>query len=152
VTARSKRVALAAVLATGALVLVNPAPATRAPRAPRRPARTPSEGRQPRVSSGRVRLAASRFLDGYLPYLHGHGAARSIADATPSLRSRLTARPLVIPPAVRALTPSVLSLTPAAGLAFTATVTEGELPRYRLVLRLVDINGRLLVTSVEGAR
>jgi hypothetical protein len=99
-----------------------------------------------------VRLAASRFLDGYLSYLHGHQPASSIADAAPSLLARLAARSLIVPPVVRALTANVVSLTPGKGLAFTATINEGELPDYQLILQLAQVDGRLLVTSVEGAQ
>jgi hypothetical protein len=152
VSARSKWLAVAAMLAAGALVPVNPEPAIRSRRALPRPMRTHSEPRATRASSARVSLAASQFLDGYLPYLHGRRAARSIASATPALLAGLAGSSPIVSPAMRVLTPSVVSLTPAGELKVTATVNDGELASYQFTLRLQELDGRLLVTSVEGAQ
>ena len=149
---RSTWLMVAAILVAGALVLVNPAPATRSQRAVPRPIRTRSEPRAIRASSARVRLAASQFLAGYLLYLRGQRAARSIPAATRALLARLAAGSPIVPPATRALAPRVVSLTPTGGLKVTATVNDGELPSYQLTLQLAVEGGRLLVASVEGAQ
>jgi hypothetical protein len=143
---------VAVILAAGALVLLNPAPAIRPPRVLPRPIPTHSEPRPTRPSSLRVRLAASRFLAGYLPYLHGQRAARAIPCATRTLLARLAASSPIVPPATHALTPRVVSLTPTPGLKVTATVNDGELPSYQLTLQVAVEGGRVLVASVEGAQ
>jgi hypothetical protein len=142
----------AAVLASGALVLLHPARSMRPPRAVPRPITTRNKTHPRRASSPRVRLAASQFLAGYLPYLHGQRAARSIPSATPTLLARLAAGSPIVPPAARALAPRVVSLTTTGALKLTATVNDGELSSYQLTLQLVDEGGRLLVASVEGAQ
>jgi hypothetical protein len=148
---RSTWLMVAAVLASGALVLLHPAPTMRPPHAVPRTVTTRSEPR-PTRSSTRVRLTASQFLVGYLPYLHGQRAANSIPSATRALLARLAAGSPIVPPAARTLTPHVVSLATAGSLKLAATVNDGELPSYQLTLQLVDEGGRLLVANVEGAQ
>ncbi len=149
---RSTWLMVAAALAAGALVLPHPAPSMRPPRVLARTVTTRSEPRPRRASSPRVRLAASQFLAGYLPYLHGQRAAHSIPSATRALLARLGANSPIVPPAARTLTPRVVSLTTTGALKLTATVNDGELPSYQLTLQLAVKGGRLLVANVEGAQ
>lgn len=97
--------------------------------------------------------AARRFLGGYLPFLYGHGAARAIAAAAPSLRDRLAASRLRVPPAASDRHPRVVGLDGrrlTAGRVFvTATIGDGGPATYPISLTLAPRNGRWLVVA-EG--
>ena len=99
---------------------------------------------------------ARRFLAGYLAYVYGQAPAAAITDAAPALVRSLRARPSLVSPAMRARHPRVLALrptpAPAAMVAVSALVGDGELADYTVGLLLEREGGRLLVDAVEGAR
>lgn len=97
--------------------------------------------------------AARRFLDGYLPFVYGHGSARSIAATAPSLRDRLAASRLRVPPAASERHPRVARiggrrLAPGRVLV-TATIADGGPATYPISLTVFRRNGRWLVVA-EG--
>jgi len=98
--------------------------------------------------------AAQRFLTGYLAYLYGHAPITAVRGATPALLRSLRAHPPLVPPAMRARSPRVLSLHPAPAplgfLGVSALVNDGELASYQVVVLLAPKRGRLLVSTVEG--
>ena len=106
------------------------------------------------VLSGPAVMVARRFLDGYLGYLYGHAPARAVRDAVPALSRSLAARRLIVPPAMRSLSPRVLALGSAPAspglIGVSATVNDGELASYQLELVLARAHGRLLVATVKA--
>ena len=107
------------------------------------------------LAPGAARVARG-FLAGYLAYLYGRNSANSITGATPALARSLRAHPPLVPPAMRARRPRILSLhtTPAPDglVGVSALINDGELASYSLGLLLTPGNGRLLVSSVQGTR
>lgn len=115
--------------------------------------RSPAENAAP-VAPVAARVA-HRFLTAYLAYLYGHGRARAIAGATPSLTRSLRTRPPLVSPAMRRRNPRVFSLrpmsAPAGTVGVSALVGDGELASYKVGLLLERQHGRLLVSTVEAA-
>lgn len=164
---RERRTALtvvAVLLAASAVLLSATRPAGR-PRYPasRRPGVAIRSTPRPTPTSGARNAApvaptparvAQRFLAGYLAYLYGHAPITAIRDATPGLLRSLRAHPPLVPPAMRARSPRVLSLHPApaplGSVGVSALVNDGELASYQVVVLLAPKHGRLLVSTVEG--
>ncbi|HTU79419.1 MAG TPA: hypothetical protein VMF09_11720 [Solirubrobacteraceae bacterium] len=98
---------------------------------------------------------AQRFLAGYLAYVYGHAPAAALTGAAPALVRSLRAHPSLVPPAMRALHPRLLTLRPAAGragtIALDALINGGELVDYTVELLLERDGRRLLIKAVEGA-
>ncbi|HET9162617.1 MAG TPA: hypothetical protein VFN89_04115 [Solirubrobacterales bacterium] len=96
---------------------------------------------------------ARRFLGGYLPFLYGRGAVRAIAAAAPSLRDRLAASRLRVPPAASDRHPRVAQIDgrrlAADRVLVTARVADGGPATYPISLTLARRNGRWLVIA-EG--
>lgn len=97
--------------------------------------------------------AAHRFLDGYLPFVYGHGSARAIAATAPSLRDRLAASRLRVPPAASERHPRVAQIEgrrlTADRVLVTATIADGGPASYPISLTLARRDGRWLVVA-EG--
>lgn len=97
--------------------------------------------------------AARRFLGGYLPFLYGRGSARAVAAAAPSLRDRLAASRLRVPPAASRRHPRVVGLDgrrlASDRVLVTATIADGGPATYPVTLTLARRNGRWLVVA-EG--
>jgi hypothetical protein len=164
---RERRTALTIVmvlLAASAVLLATTQPAGR-PHHPasRRPVVAVRSAPRPAATSGTANVApvapvaarvAQRFLVGYLAYLYGHAPITAVRDATPALLRSLSAHPPLIPPAMRARSPRVLSLHPAPAplglVGVSALVNDGELASYHVVVLLAPERGRLLVSTVEG--
>jgi len=155
---------VAVLLAASAFLLADTRPAGH-PHHPasRRPA-SGSASRPPAPTGGAANTAplapvaarvAQRFLHGYLAYLYGHAPANAVRDATPALLGSLRSRPPLVPPAMRARNPRILSLHPAPApvelVGLSVLVNDGELASYRVGLLLVREHGRLLVSRVQGA-
>jgi hypothetical protein len=98
--------------------------------------------------------AADRFLAGYLRYLYGHARASQVQGTTASLARSLTAHPPHVSPSIRASTPRVLALRPAAAPAgavgVTVLVNDGGLIDYPIGLLLAPHGARLLVSGLVG--
>jgi hypothetical protein len=132
-------------------------PASRRPgvavRSAPRPVPTSGAGNAAPVTPVAARVA-QRFLAGYLAYLYGHAPATAVRDATPALLRSLRAHPPLVPPAMRARSPRVLSLHPApaplGSVGVSALVNAGELASYQVVVLLAPKRGRQLVSTVEG--
>lgn len=162
ITARRSAVVLIAVLIAASTVLLAatrpatpPHPAPHRVAASARGARRPASGGPAANAAPVARVAArvaERFLQGYLAYLYGHAPAGALTDATPRLLRSLRAHPPIVPPAMRALYPRVLSLKPllAPRVGVSALVNDGELASYHLALLLTPEHGRLLVSAVEA--
>lgn len=121
---------------------------------------TPPGGvqRQPSTLPGaelvRVRRAASRFLEGYLPFAYGRASARSVRALTPALRRQLIREHAQLTPVERRRHPRVVSLE-AAGRATgvvlaTALVEDGGITTYPLRLTMQRIADAWVVTGVDG--
>jgi hypothetical protein len=115
------------------------------------PARSAANAAPVAPAAARV---AQRFLAGYLAYLYGHAPTTAVRDATPALLRSLRAHPPLVPPAMRARSPRLLSLDPApaplGSVGVSALVNDGELASYQVVVLLAPKGGRLLVSTVEG--
>jgi len=96
--------------------------------------------------------AARRFLGGYLPFLYGRGSARAVAAAAPSLRDRLAASRLRVPPAASERHPRVVGLDGrrlASGRVLVmARIADGGAAIYPVSLTLARRSGRWLVVAV----
>lgn len=108
-----------------------------------------------RVKAPRAaRRVARRFLTGYLKYLYGHGSARHISGSSRSLRRRLDARPLRVPPAARRRSPRVRSLsagTRADGgrrWLLTARIADGSAVIYPIQLLVAGSTDRPTVVAI----
>jgi hypothetical protein len=102
----------------------------------------------------RVRQAASRFLESYLPFAYGRAHARSVAGVTPALRGQLTRERAQLTPLERRRHPRVVSLqvvgqAPAVALA-TAIIDDGGITTYPLRLRLERGPDGCMVSAVDG--
>lgn len=156
--------AATALLALGILALAL-APASR----PRHPTRRPPAGpaslqtrgrQQPGASSlstvelARAREVASRFLEGYLPFVYGRASAGSVPAVEPALRGRLRSQTAVVTPAERRRHPRVLSLEvagQASGVALaTALIADGGITTYALRITLKEGRSGWLVSAVDG--
>jgi hypothetical protein len=163
---RERRTAItvvAVLLAAGTILLAATKPAQQ-PRyaASRRPGVALGSAPHPAPSSAAnaapvapvAARVAQRFLAGYLAYPYGHAPATAVRDATPALLHSLSAHPALVPPAVRARHPRVLSLHPAPAplglVGVSSLVNDGELVSYHVVVLLAPERGRLLVSTVEG--
>ena len=124
---------------------------------PTRPQRRPTAGgSRPTSPAGLVaaRRVAARFLAGYLPFLYGGGAARSIEAPAPGLRRQLSRMRGLVTPVERRRDPRLVSLTavvqsPTAILA-TALVADGGVTSYALRITLSAGRDGWLVSSVDG--
>lgn len=107
----------------------------------------------PAAPLARPLAAARRFLNGYLPFVYGHGTAQAIPATAPSLRDRLAASRLRVPPAASKRHPRVVGLDgrrlAAGGTLVTATIADGGPATYPISLTLARLNGRWLVVT-EG--
>ncbi len=133
------------------LAPVGHAPARRAqarpdPAAPRR---DPSGTTAP---SQALEQVSREFLAGYLAYLYGQGGAGQVRDATRQLLGSLQAHPPRASVDMRARRPRVLELqaTPSVhgGLEMTATVGDGGVSDYPVVLLLARQGSRLVVSGL----
>jgi hypothetical protein len=164
---RERRTALAVVavlLAVSAMLLGATRPARHPDRAAsRRPRVAVRSAPRPALTGGAANAAlvvpaaarvAQRFLTGYLAYLYGHAPITAVRYATPALLRSLRAHPPLVPPAMRARSPHVLSLHPApaplGSVGISALVNDGELASYQVLVLLAPKRGRLLVSTVEG--
>jgi hypothetical protein len=109
------------------------------------------------VSTGeltRARNAATRFLDGYLPFIYGRGSAGSVDVIAPPLRVQLTRVREEVTPAERRRHPRVVSLVATGqvrGIAqATALIDDGGVTTYALRLSLLEERSGWLVSAVEG--
>jgi len=95
--------------------------------------------------------AARRFLDGYLPFVYGHGSPRAIAATAPSLRDRLAASRLRVPPAASERHPRVARIDGrrlgAGRVLVQARVADGGPATYPISLTLARRDGRWLVVA-----
>jgi hypothetical protein len=118
-----------------------------------RPAPTSGAANAAPVAPAAARVA-QRFLARYLAYMYGHAPIAAVRDATPVLLRSLRAHPPLVPLAMRARSPRVLSLRPAPAplglVGVGALINDGELASYRVVVLLAPERGRLLVSTVEG--
>lgn len=156
------------VIAAGVLILTRgssppgmpPRPA--APNAPPRPSAPPSPiappasgaPRRPAAAPAAAGQDARVFLHGYLAYLYGHAAARAIRGATPRLTRRLERERPRVSPATRARHPRIVALTArriAGGrIAATATIADGGVARYPILVVLARHRGRWQATELSG--
>ena len=106
----------------------------------------------PPSGSAGAESAARRFLRGYLPWLYGQAPRRAITAATRGLLAGLTAHPPRIPPAMRALAPTVAAIAmQRRGHTWRAlpNITDGQ-ETYELALTLTQIHDRWLVSHVSS--
>lgn len=143
-------IAATVVVATAALLVIPGggslfSPATTTLDLPRAAEQPPSAQR------GAPEEAAARFLQGYLPFLYGRRAAKSIRAATPQLVERLVRSRVRVPLAARKRRPRLEAIGAprlAAGRALVrARVGDGTVS-YTLALALMRSSGRWLVRSV----
>lgn len=101
-----------------------------------------------------VRVAAERFLKGYLGCAYGKRSAPTESAITPSLRRRLRCEGMQVTPADRRRRPRALSLQlsrAAPGVAIaTATIDDGGLTVYALRFTLAKRSRAWFVTSVSA--
>lgn len=144
-------IAAAIVLAAATLLLIPGGGSLSSPTAPPTPAVSPPAGPPPTAQRSEPEAAAVRFLGGYLPFLYGQGAAKSIRAATPQLVERLVRSRVRVPPAARGHHPRLEAIggpSRAGGRALVrARVGDGAVS-YTLALALVRRSGRWLVHSV----
>ncbi len=153
------------VIAAGVLGLTrggSPPPRPAPPIAPAPPAAPIAPVAPPTPAAARGREAvpsggtqdAGVFLHGYLAYLYGRGPARAIRDATPRLLKRLQADRPRVSPATRQRHPHVIHLTsrplPRGRLAVTATIVDGGVARYRILVVLERHRRRWQATGLSG--
>jgi hypothetical protein len=102
-----------------------------------------------------ARAVAGRFLSGYLRYTCGRGSASEIRHAARRLIDSLEADPPRISPALAGRSPRVVNIVlrgPVAGaITASATIKDGAVIDYGLVLVIGRESGRLLVTGVREA-
>lgn len=161
---RTALTVVAVLLAAGTILLAATKPSQR-PRhaAPRMPGVAVKSAPRPAPTGGAANAApvapaaarvAQRFLAGYLAYLYGHAPITAVRDAIPALLRSLRAHPPLVPPAMRARSPRILSLHPAPAalglVGVSALVNDGELASYQVVVLLTPERERLLVSTVEG--
>lgn len=105
----------------------------------------PAPQPQPSGETRPVTASARRFLTGYLAYLYGHGPARAIPQADPTLRRRLQRERPRVSPATRRRRGRVaeLSVRRVRGgrFAVTATIDDGGVARYPVSLTLQRYRG-----------
>lgn len=143
-------IAATIVLAAATLLLIGggslPSSAT-----PSTPAAPSAAGPPPTAQRSEPEAAAVRFLDGYLPFLYGQGAAKSIRSATPQLVERLVRSRVRVPPAARSRRPRLEAIGGPSGedgrALVKARVGDGAVS-YTLALAVVQRSGRWLVRSV----
>jgi hypothetical protein len=161
-----RRAAMAAVtvLLTATALLLALTQASRTPRhvtssEPRSAASSapalPGSGTEARAALSPAIQAAAHFLAGYLRYLYGHAPASQVQGATASFARSLALLAPRVSPSMRASTPRLVALRPAAAplgaLAVTAVVNDGGLVDYPIALLLVHQGSRLLVSGLGGA-
>jgi hypothetical protein len=99
-----------------------------------------------------VRAAARRFLDGYLPWLYGHGPARSVTAVSEPLRTSLKGRRPRVPPTIDNLHPQVAAIgiqRQDQHWRALANINDGG-DTYELDLTVADQHGRWIVTNVSS--
>jgi hypothetical protein len=143
-------IAAAIVLAAATLLLIGGGGSLPSPTTPSTPA-VPAAGPPPTAQRSEPEAAAVRFLGGYLPFLYGQGAAKSIRGATPQLVERLVRSRVRVPPAARSRRPRLEAIGVARlannGALVRARVGDGTVS-YTLALAVVRRSGRWLVRSV----
>ena len=102
----------------------------------------------------RARGVATRFLEGYLPFVYGRGSAKSVTAVTPLVHRQLTRAAVEVTPVERRRHPRVISLAavgqaPGVVLA-TALVEDGGIASYALRITLREGPAGWLVSGVEG--
>lgn len=121
-------------------------PATTATPDPTRLSSPPSAARR-----SEPEVAAVRFLEDYLPFLYGRGAAGSIRAATPRLAERLVRSRVRVPPAARSRRPRLeaIGARDLAGSRALVRARVGDgVVSYTVVLALARSEDRWLVVSV----
>ena len=141
-----------AILVAGALTLHHASGSQRRGRTPGYPHSVAAAGASENVEA---RAVARRFLSGYLAYTYGRGSASGITDAARPLIRLLEAHPPRVSPALTDRSPRVVDITlrgqGAGATTASATVKDGAVIDYGLVLVFGRESGRLLVTAVREA-
>lgn len=128
-------------------------PATPADRATV-PSATPGspEANAPYQPPAAAERAVRMFLAGYLKYLYGHGAAKSIEGASSRLVARLAAHPPRVSPAQRARRPEIVAIRARRPrpnrVQLVATIDAGETSQYPIGALLVKRHGRWQVAEI----
>lgn len=127
------------------------------PTVPTRLHRTPTAGGSRAISPdglGAAKRVAARFLAGYLPFLYGHGSARSIGAVTPGARRQLSRMRGLVTPVERRRHPRVVSLTAVAqspgAVQATALVADAGVTTYALRIMLSAARNGWMVSGVDG--
>lgn len=119
---------------------------------PRGVQRQPS--RLPAAELARVRQAASRFLESYLPFAYGRASVQSVRALTPALRRQLTREHAQFTPVERRRHPRVVSLEAASQatrvVLATALVEDGGITTYALRLTVQMAADGWRVSGVDG--
>jgi hypothetical protein len=136
--------------------------ASRHPRSPQGNAATVAHGltrtpRPPAVDAAglaEARLAAARFLPGYLQFAYGRGRPASVTAVTPALRSRLESDRVQLTPVEQRRHPRVVSLAAvgrARGMVLaTALIEDGGVTGYALQITLRRDSSGWRVSAVDG--
>jgi hypothetical protein len=144
-------IAAAVVLAAATLMLIGGSGSLPSATTPPTPAVPPAAAPPPTAQRSEPEAAAVRFLGGYLPFLYGQGAAKSIRAAMPQLVERLVHSRVRVPPAARSRQPRLEAIGgPGRGgsrALVKARVGDGAIS-YTLALSLVRTSGRWFVRSV----
>jgi hypothetical protein len=144
-------IAAAIVLAAATLMLIPGGGSLPSPTPPSTSAVPSAAGPPPTAQWSEPEAAAVRFLGGYLPFLYGQGAAKSIRAATPQLVERLVRSRVRVPPAARTRRPRLEAIGGPSGAGrralVKARVGDGTVS-YTLALALLRRSGRWLVHSV----
>jgi hypothetical protein len=156
--------AVAVLLTTSAVLLTLTQPPGPRHLPPRRPlsagaSRPPAAMGQtpvPAVALAPMDVRAARaFLAGYLAYLYGRAGAPSVTHTTLAFARSLRAHPPLVPPAMRARDPRVLSLqsmpAPLGLVGVSALINDGEPVNYTIGLLITTRTGEPLVSAVQGA-
>jgi hypothetical protein len=102
----------------------------------------------------RAGAAATRFLDGYLPFAYGREAARSVGAVTPVLRRQLVLERAHVAPVERRRHPRVVSIETAGQgpgrVLATALIEDGGITTYALRITLRQGPAGWLVSAVDG--
>lgn len=144
-------IAAAIVLAAATLLLIGGGGSLPSSTTPSTPAAPPAAGPPPTAQRSEPEATAVRFLGGYLPFLYGQGAAKSIRAATPKLLERLVRSRVRVPPAARSRRPRLEAIGGSghdgSRALVKARVGDGAIS-YTLALAVVQRSGRWLVRSV----
>lgn len=118
----------------------------------------PPTGRDPLSAGERAaaRAATTTFLASYLPYLYGRGRASAVKPVSVSVARTLRAGRARTTPAQEARRPRVQSLelvgqSSISALA-TATIVDGGLAPFRLILTVERRDGRWLIADLGDDR